>query len=90
LIIIIMLGKEYKSRSSSLCRFLHSPVTSSLYGQNILLNILFPNTLSLCSSLNARNQVSHPYRTACGSKADEKTEDSAQNGSIHYQNSTSS
>jgi hypothetical protein len=24
---------------------------------------LFPNTPSLCSSLNVRNQVSHPYRT---------------------------
>jgi hypothetical protein len=30
LIILIILGKEYKSRSSSLCNFLHSPVTSSL------------------------------------------------------------
>jgi hypothetical protein len=25
---------------------------------------LFSNTLSLCSSLNIRDQVSHPYRTA--------------------------
>jgi hypothetical protein len=24
---------------------------------------LFPNTLSLCSSLKNRNQVSHPYKT---------------------------
>jgi hypothetical protein len=29
----------------------------------ILLNTLFSNTLSLCSSLNIRDQVSHPYRT---------------------------
>jgi hypothetical protein len=30
---------------------------------NILLNTLFSNTLSLCSSLNVRDQVSHSYRT---------------------------
>jgi hypothetical protein len=30
--ILIILGEEYKSGSSSLCSFLHSPVTSSLYG----------------------------------------------------------
>jgi polysaccharide pyruvyl transferase WcaK-like protein len=29
----------------------------------ILLNTLFSNTLSLCSSLNVRDQASHPYRT---------------------------
>ena len=56
-------GKGYRSLSSSLCNFLHSPVTSSPLGPNILLNILFPNTLSLRSSLNVSDQVSHPYRT---------------------------
>jgi hypothetical protein len=35
LIILIILGEEYKSHSSSLCSFLHSPVTSSLFGPNI-------------------------------------------------------
>jgi hypothetical protein len=53
---------EYKLRSSSLCNFLHSPVTSSLLGPNILLRTLFSNTLSLCSSLSVRDQVSHPYK----------------------------
>ena len=43
--------------------FLHSPVTSSLLGPNILLNTLFSNTLSLRSSLNVSDQVSHPYKT---------------------------
>jgi hypothetical protein len=38
-------------------------VSSSLFGPNILLNTLFSNTLSLCSSLNVWDQVSHPYRT---------------------------
>ena len=56
-----VLGEEYRSLSSSLCSFLHSPVTSSLLGPNILLSTLFSNTLSLCSSLNVSNQVSHPY-----------------------------
>jgi hypothetical protein len=54
---------EYKIWSSSLCNFLHSPVTSSLLGPNILLRTLFPNTLRLCSFLNARDQVRHPYIT---------------------------
>jgi hypothetical protein len=46
-----------------ICSFLQSPVTSSLFGPNNLLSTLFSNTLSLCSSLNARDKVSHPYRT---------------------------
>src|SRR5215475_7573946 len=58
-----ILGKEYRSFSSSLCSFLHSPVTSSLLGPNTLLNTLFSNTLSLRSSLSVSDQVSHPYKT---------------------------
>ena len=58
-----ILGEEYISLSSSLCSFLHFPVTSSLLGPNILLNTLFSNTLSLRSSLNLSDQVSHPYKT---------------------------
>src|SRR5215510_3098902 len=58
-----ILGEEYRSFSSSLCNFLHSPVTSSLLGPNSLVNTLFSNTLSLCSSLNVSDQVSHPYKT---------------------------
>jgi hypothetical protein len=34
LIILILLGEQYKSRSSSLCSFLHHPVTSSHFGPN--------------------------------------------------------
>jgi hypothetical protein len=44
-----------------LCSFLHSPVTSSLFGPNILLSTLFSNTLSLRQSLNVSDQASHPY-----------------------------
>jgi len=55
-----ILGEEYRSIGSSLCSFLHSLVTSSLLGPNILLNTIFPNTLSLGFSLIVSNQVSHP------------------------------
>jgi hypothetical protein len=53
-----ILVEDYRSLSYSLCSFLHSPVTSSLLSPNILLN-----TLSLRSSFNVREEVSHPYET---------------------------
>ena len=58
-----ILGEQYRSLSSSLCSFLHSPVTFSLLGPNILLNTLFSNTLSLRFSFSVSDQVSHPYKT---------------------------
>ena len=58
-----ILREEYRSFSSSLCSFLHTTVTSSLLGPNILLSILFSNTLSLRSSLGVSDQVSQPYKT---------------------------
>ena len=58
-----ILGEDYRSFSSSLCSFLHSPVTPSLLGPNVLLSTLSSNTLSLRSSLNVSGQVSHPYKT---------------------------
>jgi hypothetical protein len=56
IIIIIIIMKLFISQFS---------VTSSLYGQDILLSTLFSNTLCLCSSLNVREEVSHPYRNTC-------------------------
>ena len=55
-----ILGEEYKSFSSSLCSLLHSPVTSSPIGPNILLNTMFSDTLRFLFSRNVNDQVSHP------------------------------
>jgi len=41
-----------------------TPVTTSLIRLNISLSTLFSNTLSLLSSLNVSDQVSHPHKTA--------------------------
>ena len=60
-----ILGEEYRSFSSPLRNLLHSPVTSSFLGPNILRNTLFSNTLSFLSSRNVSDQVSHPYKTKC-------------------------
>jgi hypothetical protein len=57
LIILIIPGEEYKLRRSSLFRLLQSHVTSSVFRPNTL---LFPLLHPL---LNARDKVSHPYRT---------------------------
>jgi hypothetical protein len=45
------------------CNFLHSPITSSLLGLNILVITLSSYTVSLYSSLNMRDHVSHLYKT---------------------------
>jgi hypothetical protein len=99
MIILIILGKEYKLWSSSSCSFLQPPITWSLYSPNIL-NNLFSNTLSLCFSLNVRDKVSQLYR-ATGRTVDlyilifmfldsrQETKCSRLNGSDHYLNSVS-
>ena len=45
---------------SLFCSFLYSLLISTLLGPNILLNILFSNTLSLIPSHNMSEQISHP------------------------------
>ena len=57
-----ILREDNRSLISSLCSFLHFPVSSSILGPNILISTLFSNTLSLRSSLNVSAQVSHPYK----------------------------
>jgi hypothetical protein len=59
LIILIMLGEEYKLWRSSLRSFLQPPVTSFLFGPYILFSILFSIALNLSSSHNVRDQVSY-------------------------------
>jgi hypothetical protein len=75
----------------------HSP----LFNPNALHSTLFPNTLSLCSYFNGREQFSRPYRTTGNIivlyilililwTADEKTEGSGLNVSKPCQKSKSS
>ena len=56
-------GEEYRSLSSTLCSLLCCPVTPSLLAPDILLSIVFSNTLSLRSSLSVSDHDSHPYKT---------------------------
>ena len=66
-----ILGDEYRTFSSSLCNFLHCPLTPSLLGPNILLNTLFSNTLSLCTSRNVKRSgwsTPRPVRFTSGRK----------------------
>ena len=63
LITRMIFGEEYSSLSSSLCSFLHSPVSSYLLDPNIFLKALFSNIFSLRSFLNVSEHVSHPYKT---------------------------
>ena len=60
---IILVFGEYRSLSSSVYGLLHSSITSSLLSPNTLLSTLFSNTLSLRSTLNVSDQVSHSYKT---------------------------
>ena len=59
----IIFGEEYRSLSFFLCSFLHTSVTFSLGGPNILLSTLFSNAVSLRSSINKIDQISHQYET---------------------------
>ena len=57
--LITQISVEHYRRVSSSCSFLHSPVTSSLLGPYIPLSNLLSNTLSLHTSRNLNDHVSH-------------------------------
>jgi hypothetical protein len=49
-LILIMLGKECKLWSSSLCSFLEPSVTSSFFGNNLSLPLYIPANCNLAHS----------------------------------------
>jgi hypothetical protein len=57
LFILLIFGEECRLWSSS-CSFV-----SNLLSLHLSLVQIFSNTFSLCSFLNVRDKVSHPYRT---------------------------
>jgi hypothetical protein len=54
---------DYSNYSWRRVQIMKPLVTSFLFRPNVLLSTLFSDTLSLCSSLNDRDQISQPYRT---------------------------
>jgi len=94
-------GEEYRSMSSCLCNFLHSSVTSSLLGPNILLNCLFQTPSAYVPpSVRATKFQTHKKQrqnySSCISWSlyfwieSWKTKDSAPNDSKHSLNSFTS
>lgn len=55
----MVFGEWYKLRNSSLCNFLQSLVTSSVFVPDIFLSALFSDILNLCSCLNVRETKFH-------------------------------
>jgi hypothetical protein len=62
IMLIIILGEEYKLWSSSFCKFLHSPIMSSLLGPDIVLCICSQKSIRVISV--TWDQVPHPFETA--------------------------
>jgi hypothetical protein len=60
---ITISAQQYNSRSFSLYSFLQSHVTPSVWGPNAFLDAVLWTTFSVCSCIDVRDQVSHPYKT---------------------------
>ena len=65
LLAFIVSGEGYRSWKTSLCCSLQIHVISYLLDVNIFLTTLFSKSLILCSSLDMRHQISHPYKIVC-------------------------
>ena len=61
-----ILGEEYRSFSSLLCNLLHSPITSSLLGPNILLNTTFSNNSHVKKHSQTNNHQYFLRSKICG------------------------
>ena len=59
---LLIFVDEYKPYSSSVCSYLKPPLTYSILGLNISLDLLFSTRLSLCPSLNVRPPASVPCK----------------------------
>ena len=59
-----ILSEQYNSISYSICSFVQSQLNLYLFNPNILINTLLSHTLSLRSTQNGSDQVSHPYITS--------------------------
>jgi hypothetical protein len=63
LIILIIYGERVQVMKLLIMQLSPASCHFIPLGPNILLGTLFSSTLSLCSSLNVRDQVLHPYRS---------------------------
>jgi hypothetical protein len=59
-----ILGEGYRSITSSLCRSLHSPVTSFLLDTNVILSNLFSDTLAYIPPMFATEFHTHTKQQA--------------------------
>jgi hypothetical protein len=62
-ITLIILPEEWKSGKSLLCSYIQPPITPLSSVQIFPLSTLFSITLSLWSSVNVGDKISHPCRT---------------------------
>jgi hypothetical protein len=84
MICLIIFGDEYKLRIFLLLSLLHSPVTPSVLGLNILLRTQFSNTHSLCLSLSVRDRRTTHFRLGVTAYSMYSQVSSISGGRFHY------